>query len=238
MTETSPPVEASKSQSLFHYTTAQGLLGIVRDRSLFATHANFSNDSSECRLVLPYLTKILAAEYEQHYPRLVALGVLDQDLLRDHGHGIFAKEALTSVNAMLTATNNTAPYFITSFCIHDEESYEYSNGLLSQWRSYAVGGFAIEFDELEIDELNKEENAGWRYQGIITNTVAYEDHETRVKPEQFEGMAGSFLRTVILSKEAGRPQIITMRRRSELNRILELQRLNILLVPSFRLLRF
>jgi hypothetical protein len=72
-------------------------------------------------------------------------------------------------------------------------------GLLSQWRSYARGGFAIEFDEFGIDELNKEETAGWRYHGMITNTVAYENHEARVKPEKFKGMAGAFLRTILPS---------------------------------------
>jgi Protein of unknown function (DUF2971) len=98
---------------------------------------------------------------------------------------------------MLKATNKVAPYFITSFCIHDEDTYEYSHGLLSQWRSYALGGFAIEFDEFGIDELTKEESAGWRYQGIITNRVVYEDHEGHVQPDRFKGMAGAFLRTLL-----------------------------------------
>jgi hypothetical protein len=64
---------------------------------------------------------------------------------------------------------------------------------------YARGGFAIEFDEFGIDALNHEENAGWRYQGIITDTVTYENHETRIDPDRFKGMAGAFLRTVIES---------------------------------------
>src|SRR5215216_2147689 len=54
-----------KSRSLFHYTTGDGLLGIVKDRCLFATHADFSNDSSECKLILPHLIKVLADEYEK-----------------------------------------------------------------------------------------------------------------------------------------------------------------------------
>jgi hypothetical protein len=188
-----------KSRSLFHYTTAQGLLGIIKDRCLFATHAEFSNDSSECKLILPHLTKVVAAEYEKHVPELVAIGVMNPRILQEYGRGFFEEEARKTVSAMLQAANATAPYFITSFCIHDEKDDAYSNGLLSQWRSYARGGFAIEFDEFGIDELNKEETAGWRYQGMITNTVAYENHEARVKPEQFKGMAGTFLRTILPS---------------------------------------
>jgi len=65
-----------KSRSLFHYTTAHGLLGIIKDRCLFATHASFLNDSSECRLVFPYVLKVVAAEYEQLYRKLVELKVM------------------------------------------------------------------------------------------------------------------------------------------------------------------
>jgi Protein of unknown function (DUF2971) len=206
-----------KSRSLFHYTTAQGLIGIIRDQSLFATHAHFSNDSSECRLILPHLIKILASEYEEHYTRLTKLGVAEPGFLQEYGRGVFESEATRSAGAMLKATNKIAPYFITSFCIHDEDSYEYSNGLLSQWRSYARGGFAIEFDEFGIDALIKEESNGWRYQGIITNTVVYKDHEGHVKPERFKGMAGALLRTILMKKVSLKARI---QKRRELDEIL------------------
>ena len=215
MTEANQFNAPQKSRSLFHYTTAQGLLGIIRDRSLFATHADFSNDSSECKLILPYLIKILADEYEQRVPKLIDLKIMTPDILREHGRAVFEKEAQISVNAMLTATNNTAPYFITSFCIHDEKDYEYSHGLLSQWRSYARGGFAIEFDELKIDGLNQEESADWRYQMIITDTVSYKDHEARVKPDQFRNMSGAFLRSII-----PKLQFLSSNTRKELNEII------------------
>ena|SRR5258708_29531485 len=168
MTKIFPNDAPRKSRSLFHYTTAQGLLGIIGDDSLFATHADFLNDSSECKLILPFLIKILASDYERIIFKLIDLGVMSPDTLEDDGRMLFENEARKSVDAMLSAANATSPYFIASFCIHSKDAYEYSNGLLSQWRSYALGGFAIEFDEIEIDELNKEENAGWRYQGIIT----------------------------------------------------------------------
>jgi hypothetical protein len=206
-----PNETRKKNRSLFHYTTAQGLLGIIEDHCLFATHADFSNDSSECKLVLPYLKKNLAAEYARLIPKLIDLKIMDQNIMREHGNALFENEAQNSVNAMLESVNEMAPYFITSFCIHDERDYEYSNGLLSQWRSYALGGFAIEFDELEINELNKEERDGWCYQGIITDTVAYEDHEARVKPDRFKGMAGAFLRTIIMNKRKEMDEILEPR---------------------------
>jgi hypothetical protein len=206
-----------KSRSLFNYTTVDGLLGIIKDRALFATHADFSNDSSECRLIRPYLTQILTAEYEKIVPMLIERKVISSNLLRDHGRAAFEMEAQNLVNAMLRATNNSAPYFIFSFCIHDKADYEYSHGLLSQWRSYARGGFAIEFDELELDALSKDETAGWRYQGIITDTVSYKNHEERVKPELFSGMAGAFIRTI---NESSLRLTMSLSKRREINEIL------------------
>jgi hypothetical protein len=221
MAVASLPSTPPKSRPLFHYTTAQGLLGIIEHRCLFATHADFSNDSSECKLVLPHVKSILSAEYARLVPKLIELKILDQNILREHGNAVFEDEAQKSVTAMLEAVNNTAPYFITSFCIHNEGAYEYSNGLLSQWRSYALGGFAIEFDELEIDRLNKEESTGWRYQGIITDTVSYKDHEARVKPDQFKRMAGAFLRSIL-----PRFQFLSANQRKERDEILGTAKIN------------
>jgi hypothetical protein len=200
MADSTLPVTPPKSRSLFHYTTAEGLLGIVRDRALFATHADFANDSSECRVILPYLTKILENEFSQIVPKLIKLKAMSHGILIDYGNSLYEEEARNCVRTMLRAANNTTPYFITSFCVHDKKDHAYSHGLLSQWRGYAVGGFAIEFDELSIDELNKEEHAGWQYSGILTNVVEYENHEDRVRSADFKGMAGAFLRT-ILQKE-------------------------------------
>ena len=130
-------------------------------------------------------------------PELIKNNFLLPEIMKEHGGALFEKEAMNSVNSILRATNNISPFFITSFCIHDQGTYEYSHGLLSQWRGYARSGFAIEFDELQIDAMNKAENEKWRYQGFITDTVSYESYEERVKPEQFQGMAGAFLRVAM-----------------------------------------
>jgi hypothetical protein len=183
-----------ESRSLFHYTNAQGLIGILDTRSLFATHSDYSNDSSECRLILKYLNNQLAEEYAGYLPKLIAKNLLNPKILEERS--LLEREAQKSVQAMLSAVNLTAPYFITSFCMHDKDTYEYEHGLLSQWRGYARGGFAIEFDEFGIDALNKEEHAGWRYQGMLTSAVIYEDHEAFVNPKEFAGMGGAFLRNI------------------------------------------
>jgi hypothetical protein len=68
---------------------------------------------------------------------------------------------------------------------------------LSQWRGYARGGFAIEFDELKLDALTRLENEKCRLQGIMTREVTYRDFNKVVLPEQFAGFAATMFRTVL-----------------------------------------
>ncbi len=132
---------------------------------------------------------------------------MDRRLVEIHGHEIYEKEAQNCAQAMMQTANNLSPFFITSFCIHDKNDYEYSNGLLSQWRAYARGGFAIEFDEYEIDDLSIKERNAWSYAAIITDVVSYENYDVRIDPDRFKGMAGPFLRNLLKVGEAP-PQTI------------------------------
>ena len=181
-----------QSRSLFHYTTAQGLIGIVRSQSLFATNSNFLNDASECQSLKTLLMPIVQDEIARTVAKLV-----DKKLLSPHirdNPQILAQQAESVFSALIGATNNVAPYHIASFCIHDEKEKAYRDGLLSQWRSYARGGFAIEFDELSIDSLVNQEHAKHLYQGILTNSVSYDDHVGRADLPRFNGMANALLK--------------------------------------------
>jgi hypothetical protein len=69
-------------------------------------------------------------------------------------HRLQAEKLYTSV---VRATNNVTPFFVVSFCRHEEGTQAFEHGLLSQWRGYAeAGGFAIEFDEEKLDTLGEE----------------------------------------------------------------------------------
>jgi hypothetical protein len=200
-----PPPEAAgalsgiPSRSLFHYTTADGLIGILQNQSLFATHSEFLNDSTECKTILAVLLPRLEAELRHVVPELIARKLFQPSILTDYGDEIFRQEAENMLQAMPSATHSTAPYFISSFCIHDPQSPAYEHGLLSQWRGYGRGGFAIEFDEMQLDDLNKAENNSRRYQGIITEEVTYHKHEDRLKEADFAGFAGALLKNLFPS---------------------------------------
>jgi hypothetical protein len=59
---------------------------------------------------------------------------------------------------------------------------------------YARGGFALEFDESELDELAVKEVQKHANLRIKTDTVAYEKHEERAHLEKFEGLAKAIVR--------------------------------------------
>jgi hypothetical protein len=182
------------SRSLFHYTTAAGLIGILKNQSLFATHADFLNDSAECRILQDLLKPQITAEIAEVVPELIKRGRLIGDVYRESGEEIYGMQAAQALNSIIVSIEKIAPVYITSFCVHDPSQPEYENGLLSQWRGYASGGFAIEFEEAGIDELAKAENKAFRYQGILTNLVSYDNHLERAKLEQFNGVGKAFLR--------------------------------------------
>jgi Protein of unknown function (DUF2971) len=194
--QTDANTTATESRSLFHYTTAQGLVGIIQHQSLFATHSEFLNDATECRLILDILLPKMEAQLKGVVPTLVARKLMHPSILTDFGDTIYRQEAERMLNAMIVATNTTAPYFIASFCIHEPNTNAYDHGLLSQWRGYGRSGFAIEFDELGIDDLNKAEAKQFRYQGIITERVSYREHEKRVSDDRFTGFAGALLKNL------------------------------------------
>lgn len=194
------PSAAEPSQRLFHYTTSQGLAGILNSRSLFATHYNFLNDTTEVSLIRDILTPYIEKQFHELMPQLVQIGAIKQGLYDEHGRSIHRTEAANVISSITRAAAKLAPFYIASFCRHSIGSHEYQNGLLSQWRHYGRGGFAIEIDEEELDQALFGENgegSRFHYDVLSTNEVRYSDHEEFVEPAQFDGIAKSLMKTAI-----------------------------------------
>ena len=114
---------------LAHYTTADGLRGIIQNGSLWASGAYYLNDSSELdygrQLFCEILTKAIAEE--------------ERDPVSKH---IFqtAKKAFEPGGEMESIIDQT---YVACFCERDN--------LLSQWRAYGQsGGYAIVFPLKEL----------------------------------------------------------------------------------------
>ncbi len=115
-----------------HYTTYEGLCGILRTQKLWATHYKFLNDSSEL------------SHGRQHIA----------DIFKKNISSLPDTDRFFNVNSdtLDIIWNLLSPqeFFITSFCgiPKNDDTYNLGmDGLLSQWRGYGNNkGFAIVFD--------------------------------------------------------------------------------------------
>jgi hypothetical protein len=97
---------------LYHYTNAGGLLGIIEQNKLWATHVNYLNDASELRYARSLVEAALSG-YEQT------------------GNSAHASEFVRRARDMFDVSK-TMDVFVSCFCEEGD--------LLSQWRGYAQAG--------------------------------------------------------------------------------------------------
>lgn len=106
---------------LYHYTTVEGLLGILKSNTLWATHVGYLNDATE----LTYAHNVIQGALQARMGKVTDTIEL---------------QLLERIRGAITPTNNGDNYFVTCFC-------EVSD-LLSQWRAYGTrgGGYAMGFE--------------------------------------------------------------------------------------------
>jgi hypothetical protein len=117
-------------RTLYHYTTQQGLLGIIDSKSIWASVVHFLNDATEFRAAL----EVVAAELRTRVAEL------------DSREGNARGEAILRELTALEETN----VFVLSLTEEDDD--------LSQWRAYGGkhSGFALGFDIDKLHELASE----------------------------------------------------------------------------------
>ena len=100
---------------------------------------------------------------------------------------VVRKDAAEFVDGAYKATGEDI--YIVSFCGEDKNSYVNSNGLLSQWRGYGVGGgIALLFDTKKLEEIIRKEAERYSYNAYIA-TVIYSDDEEEFKRELSSSLA-------------------------------------------------
>lgn len=165
---------------LYHYTTTNGLKGIIENQTLWATHHAHLNDHQEIIHFKNRLPEIIEPAVEE----IMQIGLNAIGLNNDETDKKVksSKEAANSIcdhlyNTTFVGRNGKPPFvepYFTSFCTVDQNWKDEKkdtvpkHGLLSQWRGYGKnGGYAIVFDTSKIEELLKEENEKWHYQNSI-----------------------------------------------------------------------
>lgn len=138
---------------LMHYTTADGLTGIVTSKILWVTHARFLNDSEEVIGFLDNrLPRILKSELETYVSTSEELSA--QVLAASqHGYDLVDEWLKKFCAGFKDAQEQTQDHYVVSFCTASD-GWISRNGLLSQWRGYGQdGGYAIVFDTKGLDSL-------------------------------------------------------------------------------------
>lgn len=143
---------------LYHYTTLDGLLGIVDRGGLWATHVRFFNDLEEFR-------DAFSRVYMDEFIRCLAPGV--------------SKEAVQHLGEQLIPPEDRYETFLISFTDDEAvppEQKTRPGDRLSQWRAYSrgSGGFSLGFDHDSIMncwegcQFKRAEGAAWIHRCIYS----------------------------------------------------------------------
>ncbi|WAC49362.1 DUF2971 domain-containing protein [Asticcacaulis sp. SL142] len=176
MTESTEKKVSEVYPSLFHYTTYNGLIGILQSQSLWATNYQFLNDSTEFKLAAERLVEEILPHYKKYLKdKILSDQRFAQFIESEGGTSKFMDEPSTLVQSMYIATGDEI--YITSFSKHTDAPVA-ANGHLSQWRAYgADGGYAIEFNSNEIEILLHEQNSKFGFLPLLADMIYSGDVE-------------------------------------------------------------
>ncbi len=169
---------------LYHYTTSTGVLGIIQQKCLWATHYKFLNDYSEIKRFRPKLIELLLPIVLDQYNNAIQKFPNSTDIISANGglDTIVKHDTEVFVDSSYDALGDEI--YITSFCGEHSDDYINNNGLLSQWRAYGgCGGYAIIFRTQELEEMIQLEFNGFHYDFANLADVVYSDEEEKIKLE-------------------------------------------------------
>ena len=177
-------------EKLYHYTTWDGLLGILQTETLWATHYKFLNDYSEIVLFRDKLISLILPYVREAYEKLIKQSPhIEQKINQEGGLGQFIQhDTEVYVDAQYRATGDEI--YILSFCGQHKNPHVNSNGLLSQWRGYgAGGGFALVFNTQKLEEMMEIEAKRFEYSAGHLSDLIYSDDENKFKEELSEDIS-------------------------------------------------
>ena len=164
---------------LYQYTTQTGLLGILKDREIWATHTQYLNDHREFRYALDIFREELEALATQN-------GDVEQAKCIQEMREVVQDE-LSGVNVCVT-------------------SFSEESDSLSQWRAYAGNaGFAIGFDGEHLASLTARDHAYLApciydndRQKTLVRILLQEVMEQNLSPERLNPCLGGNLSAYLL----------------------------------------
>jgi hypothetical protein len=130
---------------LYHYTTAEGLIGIVKSQALWATNAEFLNDAQELQF----------GRHELHDALVAAADKLSPP---DDESGDANYSRATIMRSAAAHLFPGGPFAQRQFHVVHVACFCEKGDLLSQWRGYgAAGGYAVGFRIPELRQVRPKE---------------------------------------------------------------------------------
>ena len=171
-------------KKLYHYSTWQGLKGILQTQSLRATNYKFLNDYSELVLFRDKLVSLIYPVVLEGYKLLITHKPSLKGKIQEQGglERIVRHDAEVQIDSQYRALGNEI--YILSFCGEPEKQSIADNGLLSQWRGYgAGGGAALIFDTEKLEEILAKEAMSYEYSAVLLADLIYSDDEQKLEEE-------------------------------------------------------
>lgn len=155
-----PYSEDARDDALFHYTTATGLIGILKSGSMWSTAFYCANDESELAVGEGVLSSLLQSAtqelIEANDPRFLVFSQRNVDIFE------YARQFERTISGALFF-----PLCAHITCFYKPANEEdFHHGLLSQWRGYGSdGGYALQFSRKKLNQaINNIERVGsWNY---------------------------------------------------------------------------
>jgi hypothetical protein len=150
--------ESSREDALFHYTTGNGLLGILKNNEIWSTAYYCANDESELSVGKGVLAPIFRSKTFE------MINGADPRVYTFRSHGVDIREYGDKFEQFLFGfALNILCVYITCFCKPNGQE-DFRHGLLSQWRGYgADGGYALQFSRAKLQQFVDNTN---KYNGL------------------------------------------------------------------------
>jgi hypothetical protein len=191
--------QGAGSDLVYHYTTAEGLKGIIENRCIWATNVNFLNDASEYHHGVEIVREEIK-EYQVKPETLLAEEIEPTALARWLAKSIIAG----NIEQGLKTTDYSIWTFVASFFDSSapptEDTANDAGDILEQWRAYGRDsvGFSIGFDKSALEQHVSE--YGYDVTGLWTvgDNCSYEPEHKKAKVkriiESLEPLLPVFLR--------------------------------------------
>jgi len=175
---------------LHHYTSIEGLRGIVESNTLWATHFEDLNDASEFIHLRRPLVEALSIRLR---PTLIIWREGSFKRARDLERWGGVPRVATGLAADLVQALYTTAFgsgtgdalatpYVASFCSHSGDmEYERRNGLLSQWRGYGGrDGVCIVFETARLVEMLRREFTDAYWVHMVIGSAEYAVNEASI----------------------------------------------------------